>query len=64
LEINLRVTIQTEDAELYGQFCNIFARLLYNIPDEDPFIHTSSEARKLANRIVDILQEYGVEVDD
>lgn len=56
---NKRVTINPTDPEFYAELCNIFARLLYDIPDDDPFIHTSSEARKLAMQVVDKIEEYG-----
>ena len=37
-----------EKAAMFGALCDVAARLMYDIPDDDPSPHTSDEARRLA----------------
>ena len=47
---------------LYADLCNIVARLLYDIPEDDPFMHTSKEARAATNAILEVLDNHGIVV--
>lgn len=68
-EMRLGVTMKTAalpneagklpSLELYTEICNIVARSFYDIPDDDPMLHTSSEARKAASKILDLLDLEG-----
>jgi hypothetical protein len=40
-----------EYAEFYNELCDVICREDLHIPDEDPFRHTSSEARRKALNI-------------
>lgn len=46
--------------DLYSNICDIVARSLYNIPDDDTFSHTSDEARKVATKIFSLLTDCGI----
>ena len=46
------------DAETYGAICDVIERNFQNYgprSDDDPFFHTSNEARFAASQILDIL---------
>ena len=45
---------------IYTDICDVVARSLYEIPEEDTFKHTSSEARRVATRILEVLAEHGL----
>jgi hypothetical protein len=54
----LRLT-HHEFAEFYGELCDVICRKDLNIPNDDPFSHTSPLAREVALLIVDRLASAG-----
>jgi hypothetical protein len=47
-----------ESADLYSALCDAVCRVALDIPDDDPYRHTSDKSRATANRIMDVLEEY------
>jgi hypothetical protein len=41
--------------DLYSDLCDIVARALYDIPDDDPFSHTGDMPRKIVTSVLDYL---------
>lgn len=54
----ITIAFTADLAELFGDVCDAAARPLYGIPDDDPFGHTSSMAREIAGRVLDVLARH------
>jgi hypothetical protein len=58
------IAFADEEAELYGDICDAAARVLYEIPDDDAFIHTGDVPRKIAARVLSMLREKSGDRDE
>jgi hypothetical protein len=55
MDDEVTVSFTADPIELYSDLCNAAARVLYNIPDDDPFFHTGTDARHIANNVLEVL---------
>ena len=46
--------------EFFAELCDAAARVLYDVPDDDPMLHTSTPARAIAMRVLEVLDTRGL----
>lgn len=46
-------------AKFYAELCDVIARENYHIDEDDPYLHTSSEARRIAMLVLERLANCG-----